>query len=215
MSCWWSGGFSPPGASPGRRHGRPRLRRRPTGGQGGSAVSPDAQRGGAAGPPTLMSAAAASSSNAPWTCLASSWPVRPASTSARRRADLPIACCSGAARVYAVDVGYGQLDWKLRQDPRVVAVERTNFRHVQRGRSFPRRPDRDGRLVYLPRENPPRRPRGPQGDGDVVALVKPQFEAGRKAAGKGAEWCATRSAPGGLGERARRSRTVKGGGPSP
>jgi 23S rRNA (cytidine1920-2'-O)/16S rRNA (cytidine1409-2'-O)-methyltransferase len=37
---------------------------------------------------------------------------------------------NGAARVYAVDVGYGQLAWKIRQDPRVVAIERTNIRHM-------------------------------------------------------------------------------------
>ena len=43
---------------------------------------------------------------------------------------------TGAARVYAIDVGYGQLDWKLRNDPRVVVVERTNFRYAQPGQ-FP------------------------------------------------------------------------------
>jgi hemolysin TlyA family protein len=91
----------------------------------------------------------------------------------------------GAARVYAVDVGYGQLDWKLRQDPRVVVVERTNFRHVQPG-DLPRADliVIDVSFISLIKILP-----AAQGtlkdDGDVVALIKPQFEAGRRAVGKG------------------------------
>lgn len=91
----------------------------------------------------------------------------------------------GAGQVYAVDVGYGQLDWKLRQDPRVVVVERTNFRHVKPGDlpvvdlivadvSF------ISLLKLLPAAKSTLKP-----DGDMVALIKPQFEAGRQAVGKG------------------------------
>lgn len=91
----------------------------------------------------------------------------------------------GARRVFAVDVGYGQLDWKLRQDSRVVVMERTNFRHVQAGDL----PEMDMAVMdvsfislqkILPAVGRVLRPHG-----DVVALVKPQFEAGREAVGKG------------------------------
>ncbi len=90
----------------------------------------------------------------------------------------------GAARVVAVDVGYGQLAWSLRQDPRVIVMERVNIRHLDR---LPVAADLavidvsfiSLRLV-LPRVrellSPP---------GDVVALVKPQFEVGMGAVGKG------------------------------
>ena len=94
----------------------------------------------------------------------------------------------GARRVYAIDVGYGQLDWRLRNDPRVVEMERTNARHLERlpepvdlvtvdvsfislGLIFPTvvhwfaSSTRDG--------------------GHVVALIKPQFEAGRRDVGRG------------------------------
>ncbi|HXN58092.1 MAG TPA: TlyA family RNA methyltransferase, partial [Candidatus Angelobacter sp.] len=90
----------------------------------------------------------------------------------------------GAARVVAVDVGYGQLAWSLRQDPRVTVMERVNIRYLDQ---LPVPADLavidvsfiSLRLV-LPavREllSPP---------GDVVALVKPQFEVGKGAVGKG------------------------------
>jgi 23S rRNA (cytidine1920-2'-O)/16S rRNA (cytidine1409-2'-O)-methyltransferase len=90
----------------------------------------------------------------------------------------------GAAGVIAVDVGYGQLAWSLRQDPRVTVLERVNIRHLDR---LPAPADLavidvsfiSLRLV-LPRVrellSPP---------GDVVALVKPQFEVGKGAVGKG------------------------------
>ena len=92
----------------------------------------------------------------------------------------------GAARVYAVDVGYGQLAWKLRQDPRVVVMERTNARHLTAD-DLPERPDFftiDCSFISLRIILPAVRPlisetaRG-------IALVKPQFEAGRKQVGKG------------------------------
>lgn len=91
----------------------------------------------------------------------------------------------GAARVYAVDVGYGQLDWSLRNDQRVVNIERTNIRYfsleelgetvdivtvdvsfISTGKVFPVIKD----LV--------------KPDGDILVLIKPQFEAGKNKVGK-------------------------------
>lgn len=91
----------------------------------------------------------------------------------------------GAVKVYAVDVGYGQLAWKLRQDPRVVNMERTNVRFLEA--------DSLGELVdaitidvafisldkVLPSAYKILKP-----DGFVIALIKPQFEAGREKVGK-------------------------------
>jgi 23S rRNA (cytidine1920-2'-O)/16S rRNA (cytidine1409-2'-O)-methyltransferase len=91
----------------------------------------------------------------------------------------------GAKKVFAIDVGYGQLDWKIRSDPRVVVMERTNIRYVT--------PDQLGEpldlsvvdvsfislRIVLPaikallKEN-----------GQVLCLIKPQFEAGREKVGK-------------------------------
>jgi len=96
----------------------------------------------------------------------------------------------GAARVYAVDVGRGQLAWKLRRDPRVVVMEKTNARSLTRA-SFPK-PFAgadllvaDCSFISLKIILPPavallRR------CGRILALVKPQFEAGRAEADKGA-----------------------------
>ena len=92
---------------------------------------------------------------------------------------------NGATKVFAVDVGYGQLDWSLRNDPRVVVFERTNIRYFS--------PDKLGELVdvitmdvsfisttlifpvltHLLKE-----------DGEVISLIKPQFEAGKDKVGK-------------------------------
>ena len=90
----------------------------------------------------------------------------------------------GARRVYAIDVGKGQLDWKLRTDPRVVAREGVNARL---GFELPERIDLvvadvsfiSLRIALLPSFRHLRE------GGDVVALVKPQFEAGRAAVGRG------------------------------
>ena len=90
----------------------------------------------------------------------------------------------GAARVYAVDVGYGQLDWRLRTDPRVVVIERTNVRYLS---SLPEPADLatvDASFISL-RLVIPATTRLLRGSGLVVALVKPQFEAGRGRVGKG------------------------------
>jgi 23S rRNA (cytidine1920-2'-O)/16S rRNA (cytidine1409-2'-O)-methyltransferase len=90
----------------------------------------------------------------------------------------------GARRVYAVDVGYGQLAWKLRQDPRVVVMERTNARYLE---ELPEPVDFasiDASFIslklILPRVRDWLTP-----DGTIVALIKPQFEAGRRQVGKG------------------------------
>ena len=95
----------------------------------------------------------------------------------------------GAARVVALDVGHGQLDWTLRNDPRVLVIERVNARTLAADQLPP-----DARAFgiitidvsfiavrhVLPAVAPLLRP-----DGDAVVLVKPQFEAGRDEVGKG------------------------------
>jgi 23S rRNA (cytidine1920-2'-O)/16S rRNA (cytidine1409-2'-O)-methyltransferase len=91
---------------------------------------------------------------------------------------------AGAARVYAIDVGYGQLDWKLRQDPRVVTLERTNARYLEQLPEAVRSVVIDVSFISL-RLILPAVVRWAEGALDVVALVKPQFEAGREQVGKG------------------------------
>ncbi len=90
----------------------------------------------------------------------------------------------GAARVYAVDVGYGQLDWRLRSDPRVVVMERTNIRYLE---SLPEEPVLavvDVSFISL-RLVLPVVYRLTAPTAECVALVKPQFEAGRAQVAKG------------------------------
>lgn len=90
----------------------------------------------------------------------------------------------GAARVYAIDVGKGQLDWGLRTDPRVVAREGVNARL---GFELPEPVDlvvADLSFISLRIALPPSFRHLREG-GDVIALVKPQFEAGREAVGAG------------------------------
>lgn len=92
----------------------------------------------------------------------------------------------GAARVYAVDVGYGQLAWKLRQDSRVVVMERTNIRHVS-PTALPEQPEffvADCSFISLKLVLPSLKALVTP-DAMGVVLVKPQFEAGRGAVGKG------------------------------
>lgn len=92
----------------------------------------------------------------------------------------------GAARVHAVDVGYGQLDWRLRQDPRVAVRERTNIRLLEPG-DLGERPDLavvDVSFISL-RLVLPRVCRLLADRFEVVALVKPQFEVGKGKVGKG------------------------------
>ena len=89
----------------------------------------------------------------------------------------------GAAKVYAVDVGRGLLHWRLRQDPRVVVIERVNARNLE---SFPEPVTLvviDVSFIGLDKVLPAVRRAAP--DAEVVALFKPQFEVGRAEVGKG------------------------------
>jgi len=90
----------------------------------------------------------------------------------------------GAARVFAVDVGHGILHWKLRQDPRVAVMERTNVRYLSALEAPVDLVTIDVAFISL-RLVLPVVANWLTPGGDVVALVKPQFEAGRKAVGKG------------------------------
>jgi 23S rRNA (cytidine1920-2'-O)/16S rRNA (cytidine1409-2'-O)-methyltransferase len=93
---------------------------------------------------------------------------------------------NGAARVFAVDVGYGQLAWKLREDSRVVNLERTNIRNltaVQIG-DIPDLAVIDASFISLDKVLPATLALLASGS-DVVALIKPQFEDGRGQVGKG------------------------------
>ena len=92
---------------------------------------------------------------------------------------------NGAVKVYSIDVGYGQLDWKLRNDPRVVCMEKTNIRYV-----LPENLEEPAQFssidvsfisltkVLLPVRNLLTE------EGEIVCLIKPQFEAGREKVGK-------------------------------
>jgi 23S rRNA (cytidine1920-2'-O)/16S rRNA (cytidine1409-2'-O)-methyltransferase len=92
----------------------------------------------------------------------------------------------GTSKVYAIDVGYGQFDWSLRQNPKVVLMERTNIRYLEKDRiaepielividvSF------ISLLKVLPKAH-----EFLGEDGEVLALVKPQFEVGKGMVGKG------------------------------
>ena len=91
----------------------------------------------------------------------------------------------GAEKVYAVASGYNQLDWRLRSDPRVVCMERTNARYLT-GEQIPEPLDFfsvDVAFISLRLILPPMRPLVREG-AQAVCLVKPQFEAGREKVGK-------------------------------
>lgn len=92
---------------------------------------------------------------------------------------------NGAAKVYSVDVGHGQLAWKLRSDERVVCMEKTNFRYMKRediadDLDFA---SVDVSFISLTRILIPAR-KLLKGGGEMVCLIKPQFEAGRDKVGK-------------------------------
>ena len=92
---------------------------------------------------------------------------------------------NGAVKVYSVDVGYGQLDWKLRNDPRVVCMERTNARYL----THEQIPDEldfasiDVSFISLKLIFPALHGLLKDG-GEIACLIKPQFEAGREKVGK-------------------------------
>ena len=92
----------------------------------------------------------------------------------------------GAERVYAVDVGYGQLAWSLRSDPRVVNLERTNIRNLtsEQLADLPDLAVIDASFISLEKVLPPtiRLLKKPA---DIIALIKPQFEVGKGEVGKG------------------------------
>lgn len=92
---------------------------------------------------------------------------------------------NGAVKVYSIDVGYGQLDWKLRNDPRVVCMEKTNIRYVvpddiQEAADFS---SIDVSFISLTKVLLPVRELLTEA-GEIVCLIKPQFEAGREKVGK-------------------------------
>ena len=92
---------------------------------------------------------------------------------------------NGAVKVYSVDVGHGQLDWKLRNDPRVVCMEKTNIRYVvpedlEGPAAFS---SIDVSFISLTKVLLPVRNLLTE-DGEIVCLIKPQFEAGREKVGK-------------------------------
>ena len=92
---------------------------------------------------------------------------------------------NGAGKVYAVDVGHGQLDWKLRNDTRVVCMEKTNFRYMTED-SLPEKVDFascDVSFISLTKILGPAYALLKDG-GQMVCLIKPQFEAGKEKVGK-------------------------------
>ena len=93
---------------------------------------------------------------------------------------------NGAAKVYAVDVGYGQLDWKLRKDKRVIVIERCNFRHIDND-LINEKVDIiviDVSFISL-KLIIPKALKFLKENGIIIPLIKPQFEAGKENVGKG------------------------------
>ncbi len=91
---------------------------------------------------------------------------------------------NGAARVHAIDVGYGQLDWKLRSDNRVIVIERTNARYLETLGEPVEFVAIDTSFISLKLILPAVQ-KWLTDSFDIVALIKPQFEAGRKQVGSG------------------------------
>jgi len=92
----------------------------------------------------------------------------------------------GADLVYAVDVGYGQIAWKLRQDPRVIVIERTNIRHMKY-ETISQRVDLvtiDVSFISL-KKVVPEILKFMKKNARILALIKPQFEVGKRNVGKG------------------------------
>jgi 23S rRNA (cytidine1920-2'-O)/16S rRNA (cytidine1409-2'-O)-methyltransferase len=91
---------------------------------------------------------------------------------------------NGAARVYAIDVGYGQIDYALRQDPRVIVIERTNARYLETLAEPVDLVTVDASFISLKILIPTIK-NWLQPTADLILLIKPQFEAGREEVGKG------------------------------
>ncbi|MEJ5314671.1 MULTISPECIES: TlyA family RNA methyltransferase [Anaerolinea] len=91
----------------------------------------------------------------------------------------------GAQKVYAIDVGYGILHWRIRQDPRVIVMERTNARHVESLPEAIHLVTVDASFISLKILLPVIKKWLASPMGHVIALIKPQFEAGREEVSKG------------------------------
>lgn len=92
---------------------------------------------------------------------------------------------NGAVKVYSVDVGYGQLAWKLRTDERVVNLERTNFRYVTDEQIKDKIDFSSVDVSFISLKHIlPNLNKFLKDDGSAVCLIKPQFEAGREKVGK-------------------------------
>jgi 23S rRNA (cytidine1920-2'-O)/16S rRNA (cytidine1409-2'-O)-methyltransferase len=103
----------------------------------------------------------------------------------------------GAAKVYAIDVGKGILHWKLRNDPRVIIMEQTNARYVEKLPELVSLATIDASFISLrillpvvknwfsPNQQPTNSPEIGKKTGGIVALIKPQFEAGKKDVSRG------------------------------
>ena len=92
---------------------------------------------------------------------------------------------NGAAKVYTIDVGHGILAWSLRNDPRVVVMEKTNARHVEKLNEPVSLSVMDASFISLKILLPVIKNWFSPEAGEVIALIKPQFEAGRKEVSKG------------------------------
>ena len=92
---------------------------------------------------------------------------------------------NGASKVYSIDVGYGQLAWKLRNDERVVCMEKTNVRYITEEQvpDEPQFASVDVSFISLTKVIPPAL-NVMSDDAQLVCLIKPQFEAGREKVGK-------------------------------
>jgi 23S rRNA (cytidine1920-2'-O)/16S rRNA (cytidine1409-2'-O)-methyltransferase len=92
---------------------------------------------------------------------------------------------NGAVKVYSIDVGHGQLDWKLRNDPRVVCMEKTNIRYVtpEQIEELVQFASIDVSFISLTKVLGPVKELLTD-EGEIVCLIKPQFEAGREKVGK-------------------------------
>ncbi len=92
---------------------------------------------------------------------------------------------NGAAKVYAIDVGYGQLDWKLRKDPRVVVMERTNIRYLSRDKLDELVQFATVDVSFISLTKVFKNLLSLMEDGaQIISLIKPQFEVGRTSVGK-------------------------------